>query len=184
VRVIRGKFAGKAILSPNSKLTRPTTDKVRQAVFNVLEHNVSMPEIDGLVVLDSFAGTGALGLEALSRGAAHVTFVEKQRQASLNIMRLAHEWGIKERVDVVNKDIFSVVEDNAPYNLVFCDPPYGQGLVAETIQHLVAYNMMAPDALIIAEMHKRDMLPALNMVEVICEKMYGDIKVLFLKLTT
>ncbi|MDP3935952.1 MAG: RsmD family RNA methyltransferase, partial [Alphaproteobacteria bacterium] len=78
MRIIRGEFVGKALLAPTSTLTRPTSDKVRQAIFNVIEHQVDMRDLRGSTVLDVFAGTGGLGLEALSRGAKHVTFVDNQ----------------------------------------------------------------------------------------------------------
>lgn len=182
MRIIRGKFSGKAILSPNSKLTRPTTDKVRQSMFNVLEHNVNMPDINGATVLDAFAGTGALGLEALSRGAKSVTFVETQRQATLNISRLAHEWGVKPQVNILNQDIFSHIQAMQPYTMVFCDPPYGKGLVQGTLNHLTQHKLLAVGSLIVAEMHKCDELTDISAFNIISEKSYGDIKVVYLML--
>nr|WP_217354536.1 16S rRNA (guanine(966)-N(2))-methyltransferase RsmD [Ruegeria atlantica] len=113
---------------------RPTTDRVRESLFNVLSHQI---DFDGLRVLDLFAGTGALGLEALSRGAAHVTFVDDGRVAQGLIRKNIDLTRSADRTDLIRRDATRLSENtNAPYDLIFLDPPYGKGLGQKTVAAL------------------------------------------------
>jgi len=120
MRVVAGHLRGRHIESPKSDATRPTTDKVREAVFNSLG---SLDAVDGARVLDLFAGTGAMGIEAISRGAAHCTFVEIDR-AALQVLRVnIASLGIDAESSVLQSDAMRAASDQ--YDLVIADPPYG-----------------------------------------------------------
>lgn len=137
---------------------RPTPDRVRETLFNWLQ-----PRIDGARVLDLFAGSGALGLEALSRGAAHVTFVEKDRRAAAAIEALAKEWQ-ETAVRVVCADALGWLAApgaDAPFDIVFLDPPYDAAVLGAAAASLVAQRRLASDARIYLERRARDPLPAL-----------------------
>ncbi len=119
--MVAGSLRGRRILAPQGRATRPTTDKVREAVFNALG---SLGRIDGAAVADLFAGCGALGIEALSRGAASCVFVERDREALRALRQNLHELGLDERSRVVPGDVGAVVGALTDLDLVLADPPY------------------------------------------------------------
>jgi 16S rRNA (guanine966-N2)-methyltransferase len=139
MRIVAGKFRGAAIEAPKGLATRPTADRVRQALFNVLEHGAPRFTFEGARVLDLFAGSGALGLEALSRGARFCLFVEESAQARAAIRRNVEALGLTGVTKIWRRDATKLGEGGAlqPFALIFCDPPYGQGLgeraLAETV---------------------------------------------------
>jgi 16S rRNA (guanine966-N2)-methyltransferase len=131
VRIIAGKWRGRALIAPAGLATRPTSDRAREALFSMLQSRLG--SFEGLRVADLFAGTGALGLEALSRGAAHCLFVERDRSAidaiRTNIARLG----------AVGEVLPGAVESAripGPIDLAFLDPPYGSGLIAKALERL------------------------------------------------
>ena len=121
MRVISGEFAGRVLMSPTGTTTRPTTDKVRQAVFNSLS---SMGVIEGAVVADLFAGSGALGIEAISRGAERCVFVERDRAALLALRGNIEALGIADRCTVHGTDVLAWVPAMRNVDVAFVDPPY------------------------------------------------------------
>lgn len=122
MRVVAGDLRGRRIESPSGEATRPTTDKVREAVFNALG---SLDVVDGARVVDAFAGTGAMGIEALSRGAAHCTFIEKDRDAFHVLKRNVASLGVGDRSSVISTDVMSAVSQHGDCDLFIADPPYG-----------------------------------------------------------
>lgn len=121
MRVVAGEFGGRRLVAPDGDATRPTTDKVREAVFNSL---TSMGLVEGAVVVDLYAGSGAMGIEALSRGAARCTFVERDRNA-LNALRTNIDaLGLADRVTVVTSDVLAWVPAVRNVDLALVDPPY------------------------------------------------------------
>ncbi|MCP5322467.1 MAG: 16S rRNA (guanine(966)-N(2))-methyltransferase RsmD [Candidatus Paracaedibacteraceae bacterium] len=182
MRIIRGELAGKLLIMPKSGLTRPTSDKVRQAVFNILDHHSEMPSLKEAWVLDAFAGTGALGFEALSRGAGKVTFVDIQREMILNLYNLINNWNLKGRTHVLAQDILTLPEAEKAVDYIFCDPPYGKNLINLSIEHLYEQGWIHSDTVIIAEMHKKDVIDLKFSIEILQEKKYGDTKIIFFKL--
>lgn len=122
MRVVAGEFGGRRLVTPAGTTTRPTTDKVRLAVFNSLD---AAGVIEGAVVVDLFAGCGSLGIEALSRGAAQCTFVERDRDALDALGRNIVALGIAERCRVVRGDVMAIVGTLAGADVVLADPPYG-----------------------------------------------------------
>jgi 16S rRNA (guanine966-N2)-methyltransferase len=121
MRVIAGDLGGRRIQSPKGSTVRPTSDRVREAIFNTL---FSMGVLEGARVMDLFAGTGALGIEALSRGAAHCTFVDRDRGAVALIEANVAALGIEDRATVVRADALAHVDRSGPVDVVLADPPY------------------------------------------------------------
>lgn len=153
MRIIAGAFRGRA-LAPVGKgdagaHLRPTTDRVRESLFNVLTHQI---DFDGLRVLDLFAGTGALGLEALSRGAAHVSFVDDGRAAQGLIRRNIELTRSTGQTDLIRRDATRLGDNTGtPYDLVFLDPPYGKSLGQKAVEAAQAGNWLAEEALLVWE---------------------------------
>ena len=152
MRIIAGRWRGRALLAPPGAATRPTADRVRQALFDMLWHAPwgGRAAIEGSMVLDAFAGTGALGLEALSRGAAHCTFMERDRAALLVLRANIAACGA-EAVSTVLPTDATRVNVGAACGLVFLDPPYGKELVAGTVTALRAGGWLAEGTLIVSE---------------------------------
>lgn len=121
MRVIAGEFGGRRLLAPEGTTTRPTTDKVRQAVFNSL---TSMGVLDGAIVADLYAGSGALGIEALSRGAERCTFVERDRHAVQALRTNIETLQIADRTTVYATDVMAWLPGMRNIDIVFVDPPY------------------------------------------------------------
>jgi 16S rRNA (guanine966-N2)-methyltransferase len=158
LRIIGGRHRGRRLRFPAGVEIRPTPDRVRETLFNWLQ-----PRIDGAQVLDLFAGSGALGMEALSRGAAHVTFVEQDRRAASAIEVLAHEWQ-ETALSVQCAEALAWLARTAPatpYGIVFIDPPYDLELLGPAMVSLAGRGLLAPDARIYVEHRERDALPAL-----------------------
>jgi 16S rRNA (guanine966-N2)-methyltransferase len=121
MRIIGGEARGRRIRAPEGRGTRPMTDRAREATFNMV---ASLGGVAGWRVLDLYAGSGSLGLEALSRGASHVTFVEADRRAAATLSRNLAELGFADRASVVVAPVLAVVSTLGPARLAFCDPPY------------------------------------------------------------
>lgn len=155
MRIIGGKFRGTALASvgkgdPSAHL-RPTTDRVRESLFNLLAHG-DYPDIEGARVLDLFAGTGALGFEALSRGAERVLFVDEGAKARALIRENIDRLRVIGQTKLYRRDATRLGENHGtPYNLVFLDPPYGKSLGEKALASARAGNWIAPGALIVWE---------------------------------
>jgi 16S rRNA (guanine966-N2)-methyltransferase len=149
VRVIAGRLRGRRIGSPSGDLVRPTYDRVRESLFDILGSRV-----EGAAVLDLFAGTGALGIESLSRGAARATFVERDRRVAGALRDTLAELGVAGLAVVVTTDAARGVRGGLPgrpFDLVFVDPPYGSGLAALALDALSEAGTLAPGALVVVE---------------------------------
>jgi len=159
LRIIGGRHRGRRLQFPAGVEIRPTPDRVRETLFNWLQ-----PRIAGARVLDLFAGSGALGLEALSRGAAHVSFVERSRRAADAIEAVAREWR-ETSLSVIGADAFQWLERRTsadpPFDIVFLDPPYDADLLSAAAGALARSGSLAPDARVYLERRARDDLPAL-----------------------
>jgi len=161
MRIIGGQWRGKQILPPPGTQTRPTADRTREMIFNVLLHNPAFTPLDFTQkrVLDVFAGTGALGLEALSRGAQTVTFIESHPD-TLTILRKNLSAVSADRTQVMAQDARTLPRATHAFDLVFLDPPYGQDLLAPTLTRLFEQGWLASDAILVMEMDKTE-TPAL-----------------------
>src|SRR6185503_2588939 len=123
MRIIAGAWRGRPLDAPRGQATRPTSDRAREGLFSMLQSRLG--SFEGLKVADLFAGTGALGLEALSRGAGHCTFVEKDRRALDILRRNIDRLGAGDRTDVRAQAVEHAAAPAAPFDLIFMDPPYG-----------------------------------------------------------
>lgn len=185
MRIIGGRLRGLALAGPGSgpaaRGTRPTSDRVREAVFNLLAHGPTGDPVPGARVLDLFAGTGALGLEALSRGAAHVTFVEDAAAARALVRRNVERAGAGGCTRLWRRDATRLGTcHGAPFDLVLLDPPYGRGLGARAIEASVAGGWLAPDATIVWE--DSDMPGAVPApLHILQTRRYGDTAVTILR---
>ena len=152
MRVVGGRLRGRALAGPKSKAIRPTADRLREALFNILAHAYGDP-VTGARVLDLFAGTGALGIEALSRGAAFALFVDDTAEARALIRENVAALGLGGVSKIFRRDATRLGEAHpvAPFSLVFLDPPYGQNLAAPALASARDGGWFSPDALIVVE---------------------------------
>ena len=152
MRIVAGKFRGKALTSPPDDSIRPTADRVRESVFNMLSSRLG-PSFDGLRVLDLFAGTGALGLEALSRGASNVVFVDTSADARGLIRDHIEAFGAGGVAKLLRRDATSLgpAGTMGPVDLVFLDPPYGKGLGELALASVKEGGWLKPETLLVLE---------------------------------
>lgn len=152
MRIIAGKFRGKQLRSPEDDSIRPTGDRVREAIFNIVASRLG-PSLNGLRVLDLFAGTGAMGLEALSRGAANVIFVDTGAEARGLIRDHIEAFGAGGVTKLLRRDATSLgpAGTMGPVDLVFLDPPYGKGLGEQALSSLRDGGWLQPDTLLVLE---------------------------------
>jgi 16S rRNA (guanine966-N2)-methyltransferase len=184
MRIVGGQFKGRAIAAPPGQDTRPTSDRAREGVFNILAHAQWSPGLDGRRVLDLFAGSGAMGLEALSRGAAFALFVETDagaRGAIRDNIESLHLFGATRihRRDAADLGVKPAGLGD-PFDLVFLDPPYGSGLGETALARLTPGGWIAPDALIVLERGAGETAPTPGF-DTLDERAYGAARVLFLR---
>ena len=179
MRIIAGLWKGKRLIAPEGETVRPTSDRARQALFDMLWHApwAGREMLDGAIVLDAFAGTGALGLEALSRGAAHAHFLERDR-AALATLR-ANIAALKASATIHATDA-TRPPPGPPCTLVFLDPPYGQGLVEKALAALAPAGWLAPGALVVAETAREE--PLALSAEILAERAHGAARITILRL--
>ena len=185
MRIVGGSFKGRGIATPAGRTTRPTSDRAREAVFNILAHADWAPSLEGARVLDVFAGSGALGFEALSRGAAFCLFVETDDAARGAIRDNIEAFGLFGATRVHRRDATQLGprpgSQAESFNLVFLDPPYGKGLGEQALDALRAGNWLSEDALIVFERGADEDYFATVVWDKINTKTYGAAQVLFLK---
>jgi 16S rRNA (guanine966-N2)-methyltransferase len=180
VRIVAGSLRGRTLIGPKSDAIRPTSDRVRGAIFNILAHAATDVSIDGSRVLDLFAGTGALGLEALSRGAAFCLFVEKSAPARALIERNIDALGIAGRADVRAGDATKLgVAPREAFTLAFLDPPYGQGLAEKALEDATGGGWLAPGALAVIEERSDVAIDWPEGFEVMDVRRWGETQALF-----
>ncbi len=155
MRIVGGEFRGRALQTPKTNTIRPTTDRIRESLFNVLSHAYG-EKLDQTRVLDLFAGTGALGLEALSRGAMFALFIENSIEGSSLLRQNVEKLSLQGRTKVYRRDATRLgdIESIAPFDLVFADPPYRKGLGELAVASALSGNWLADDALVVLEEDK------------------------------
>lgn len=153
MRIVSGKFRGRALAVPAHEGLRPTSDRVRESVFNILMHGIEDFTLPGVRVIDLFAGTGALGLEALSRGAAYCLFVEDSADARALIRRNVEAFGLTGETRIFRRDATDLgpAGNMNAYDLAFLDPPYGKGLGDKALAVLVSGKWLKPGAIVVLE---------------------------------
>ena len=176
MRIIAGAWRGRPLVAPTGQATRPTSDRAREALFSMLQSRLG--SFEGLHVADLFAGTGALGLEALSRGADRCTFVETDRAPLEALKRNIATLGAGDRADVRSQDARRVA--GGPFHLVLIDPPYRSGLGPPAIEALAKGGALAPGALLSIET-ARDEAVAVEGIEIEAERVYGKAKITLLR---
>lgn len=174
MRIVAGHYGGRRLKVPsNKKDIRPTSDKIRGAVFNALD---SRGVVEGAVVLDAFCGTGALGLEALSRGAAQCTFMDKSRVSIGLAQDNARTLGAAQ-VTFITKDAKNVTRGDRAYTLVFLDPPYGRGLIPPVCEALHDSSALEAGAVIVCEADSREECVLPTPYKSDGEKVYGGTRI-------
>jgi 16S rRNA (guanine966-N2)-methyltransferase len=153
MRIVSGKFRGRAIASSEHAGLRPTSDRVRESVFNILAHGIDDFQLEGARVIDLFAGTGALGLEAVSRGAGFCLFVEDGPESRGLIRTNVETFGLTGITRIFRRDATSLglAGTMAPFGLAFLDPPYGKGLGEKALVSLRDGNWLISGAVIVVE---------------------------------
>ena len=176
MRIISGDFRGRTIHAPKGMATRPTTDRVRESLFNMLEHGVR--PLTGARVLDLFAGSGALGLEALSRGASHCLFVDDAVAARGAIRRNVEEFGLTGRTRIFRRDAAKLgdlpANTGAPFDVIFCDPPYGKGLGVRALESAARGGWVAAGAIAMLEESAQADIPKPEGWRKVDRRVYGD----------
>ncbi|MBN8935167.1 MAG: 16S rRNA (guanine(966)-N(2))-methyltransferase RsmD [Rhizobiales bacterium] len=183
MRIVGGRFGGRPLSAPGSQAIRPTSDRLRDALFNILVHSYGDP-VDGARVLDLFSGTGALGLEALSRGAAFVLFVDDDATARALIRGNVDALGAGGATRIFRRDATRLgpAHPIEPFTLAFLDPPYGKGLAERALASARDGGWLAPGALVVVEeATDAGFVPPSGFGE-IERRDYGDTQLTFLKL--
>lgn len=180
MRIVGGRWRGRSLKGPSSDAIRPTSDRLRETLFNILQHGYGDP-VAGARVLDLFAGTGAMGLEALSRGAAFALFVDDGAQARGIIRENVEALGAGGATRLFRRDATRMGEaaPNMPFSLVFCDPPYGKDLAPRALQSCAQGGWLAPGALVVVEEAHGVDLQLPDHFEAIERRDYGETQVLF-----
>ena len=180
MRVIGGRLKGRNIASPASNDIRPTQDRLREALFNILMHAYENP-IDGARVLDLFAGTGALGIEAVSRGAAFTLFVDNGAEARALLRNNVEALGLGGVTKVYRRDATNLgpAYPVEPFSLVFLDPPYKRGLADKALASLREGKWLTPEALVVVEESKAAFVAAEGFDE-LERRAYDDTEFVFL----
>lgn len=175
LRIISGSLGGRLIAAPDGKKTHPMSERVRNALFN------SLSGVEGMRVLDAFAGTGALGIEAISRGAAHATFVERDRVAQKVLAENIESLGISQNTKIIKAPVASWINtyEGDKFDLIFADPPY------HDTQFSTAMNLMGllkPNGLMVLSRPGRSESPTKSGVVVVDNRGYGDAALTYFRL--
>lgn len=186
MRIVAGSLKGRAITAPEGQNTRPTSDRARQAIFNVLEHAAWAEPLTGARVIDLYAGSGALGFEAISRGAAFALFVEIEDEARGAIRENADAWGLMGRTRVHRRSAtdLGVRPGSAgeAFDIAFLDPPYRKGLGEQTLARLLEGNWLKPGATVVFERGSDEPEIETPGYERLDVRDYGAARVLFLRI--
>ncbi len=186
MRIVSGGLRGRNLITPEGQGTRPTSDRARQAVFNILEHAAWAPELRGTRILDLFAGSGALGFEAISRGAAFCLFVETDEAARGAIRENIDALGLFGATRLHRRDATDLglrpASAGEPFDMAFMDPPYRQGLAERALAGLAEGGWLKPGALVMVERGSDEADLSAPGYEVLDTRDYGAARVSFLKL--
>ncbi len=181
MRVVGGRFRGRALAAPQHAGLRPTSDRVREAVFNILQHGIADFSLEGARVIDLFAGTGALGIEALSRGAGYCLFVEEAPEARALIRSNVEAMGLTGVTRIFRRDATDLgpAGNMTPYGLAFLDPPYGQGLGEKALTVLRDGGWLVPGAVVVLEERESAEVTLPEGFTEIDRRSWGDTQVVF-----
>ena len=180
MRIISGTSKGRRLVTPRGQALRPTSDRVKESIFNILGG-----EVEGKSVLDLFAGTGSLGIEALSRGAKKVLFVEKSRQAIRLIQKNLLQCSMDGQSEILPKDVNRAIgildQRGESFGLILMDPPYVKGLIQKTLLKMQRHKIHRDDSILVIEHDRREPLPkTIEGWNLIRERAIGDTIISFL----
>ncbi len=186
MRIVGGRLKGRTLMAPEGKGLRPTADRVRESVFNILAHGIDGLILDGCTVVDVFCGTGALGLEAMSRGAGHGVFIDFDPGALAFVRKNAGPLGLGRDVTMLKLDAARLAPPprvaKTPAALVFLDPPYDQGLAVPALLGLKDKGWLAPGAIAVVEVAAKEAFDVPKGFQVLNERTYGAARVIFLRM--
>lgn len=185
MRIVGGKYGGRSLSAPPGRDVRPTSDRAREGIFNILAHSMDWDGFEGQTVLDVYSGTGALGLEAMSRGAIHGVFIDNDPAVLKCLQTNAASLGEAANVTPLRLDATRLPPPpgaaRAPLGLAFLDPPYGSNLSDQTLLALCYKGWLAAGAITVVETGKDDPLTAARDFETLDARTYGAAQVTFLK---
>ncbi|GER08261.1 DNA methyltransferase [Iodidimonas muriae] len=185
MRVIAGQFRGRRLRAPDDRAVRPTSDRLRETLFNILSHS-QQPSLVGAHMVDLFAGTGAVGIEALSRGARHVTFVEKAPKSLSLLKSNLATMKAEDKAIVLAKDATKLPApalEHGPVEIAFLDPPYHKGLADLALSSLRDKGWLAPNALVVAETARDETLSLSEGFGLFDQRQMADSRLWFLRFT-
>ena len=189
MRIISGKFRGKKLIKFNKQGIKPTTDKTRESIFNIVISYLQINEkkkdlpFEDFNVLDIFAGTGALGFEAISRGAENVTFIEKSRDNLRVLYKNADHLKVNEKIKIIKRSIRKVKKIDGQFDLIFMDPPYQMDLIIKkTLKRILDFKIIKKETVIVIEYAKKKKIDIPKNFEIIKKKDYGNSGLTLIKL--
>ena len=179
MRVIAGRARGQKLKSPEGLGTRPTTDRIKESLFNIIQN-----DLYDAAFLDLFAGTGAMGIEALSRGAQKAVFVEIEKKNIEIIHENLTSTKLMENAEVLHKDVLSTIkglyERDMKFDIIFMDPPYNKGYNIEVIHQITQYDILNDEGILIIERAAEDIIPKDISLKIFKERNYGSTTMTFL----
>jgi 16S rRNA (guanine966-N2)-methyltransferase len=178
VRVVGGRLGGRILKTPASRAIRPTSERLRESIFDILGHAYGDP-VGGARVIDLFAGSGALGIEALSRGAVFALFVDEGAEARALLRANVEALGLGAATRIWRWDATRLGKAPALYSLAFLDPPYGEGLAGPALAALVEGGWLAKGAIVVVEEKTRATIETPDGLRLAEERVYGDTKIAF-----
>ena len=184
MRIVAGELRGRPVQAPAGQDVRPTSDRAREAIFNILEHAPWSEGVESRRAMDVFAGSGAMGLEALSRGAAACLFIELAEPSLAAIRANVGAFALEPRARMLRQDATRLgrrAELEAPYELAFLDPPYAKDLAEPALAALKAGGWLAADAIVVVERGSDEAPIAPADFEILNRRRYGKAEVLFLR---
>lgn len=185
MRIVAGKHKGRRLAAPAGASVRPTADRAREALFNVLAHRPlradGRPTLAEARALDVFAGTGAMGLEALSRGASHATFIERDRAALAVLEKNVAAVNEQDRTAILRADALNPPPAKIAANLVFLDPPYGEGAAEPALMALAKGGWLEGGAIVVVELGKDDDFSPPALFTLLDERRYGAARFVLLR---
>ena len=185
VRIVGGNKKNHRLASLDGHHLRPTSDRVRESIFDILQHAIYLPDIiPEATVVDLFAGTGALGLEALSRGAKHLTAVEKDPTACRIFESNVNTLNYKKSVTLLRRDATQLPRAKEPYDLIFIDPPYHLGLITPALISLQNNNWLNNSSTLVLETSSKQSINLPAAFNLLCHRTYGSTSIRVLSVNT
>ena len=186
MRIISGKFKGKRVIQPSDKNTRPLKDLTKESIFNLIIHsNLFNIDLKKSNILDLFSGTGSFGLECLSRGSKHVTFVENYKPILNVLKKNINLLSIKENFKIIEKNVFDLNtfnNINEKFNLIFLDPPYKETKIIEILNLIFKYKILKKNGIIIIHRNRKSKDELSFFFKIVDSRIYGVSKINFLML--